>query len=154
MPACFAEVGCGDRARVDMYKLPSENKQKFSYKMLDFSKKVVYNLKAIEKITRRVGTNPTLKFWKGESTLANIEEKVENLVSKTINDLGYELYDVEYVKEGKDYFLRIYIDSKKGIDLNDCEKVSNMITELLDKEDYIKEQYFLEVSSPRNWKIT
>ena len=80
--------------------------------------------------------------------MANIEEKVENLVSKTINDLGYELYDVEYVKEGKDYFLRIYIDSEKGIDLNDCEKVSNVITELLDKEDYIKEQYFLEVSSP------
>lgn len=80
--------------------------------------------------------------------MANIEEKVENLVSKPINDLGYELYDVEYVKEGKDYFLRIYIDSKKGIDLNDCEKVSNIITELLDKEDYIKEQYFLEVSSP------
>ncbi len=80
--------------------------------------------------------------------MANIEEKIENLTYKTINELGYELYDVEYVKEGKDYFLRIYIDSKKGIDLNDCEKVSNSITELLDKEDYIKEQYFLEVSSP------
>lgn len=79
--------------------------------------------------------------------MAKIEEKIEKLTSKTINDLGYELYDVEYVKEGKDYFLRIYIDSEKGIDLNDCEKVSNMITELLDKEDYIKEQYFLEVSS-------
>ena len=80
--------------------------------------------------------------------MANIEEKIESLTSKTINDLGYDLYDVEYVKEGKDYFLRIYIDSKKGIDLDDCEKVSNTITELLDKEDYIKEQYFLEVSSP------
>ena len=80
--------------------------------------------------------------------MANIEEKIENLTSKTINDLGYELYDVEYVKEGKDYFLRIYIDSQKGIDLDDCEKVSNAITEVLDKEDYIKEQYFLEVSSP------
>jgi len=80
--------------------------------------------------------------------LANIEEKTENLTSKIISNLGYELYDVEYVKEGKDYFLRIYIDSKKGIDLNDCEKVSNAITEILDKEDYIKEQYFLEVSSP------
>ena len=80
--------------------------------------------------------------------MANIEEKIENLTSKTINDLGYELYDVEYVKEGKDYFLRIYIDSQKGIDLDDCEKVSNAITETLDKEDYIKEQYFLEVSSP------
>lgn len=78
----------------------------------------------------------------------NMEEKIENLTSERINNLGYELYDVEYVKEGKDYFLRIYIDSKKGIDLNDCEKVSDSITELLDKEDYIKEQYFLEVSSP------
>lgn len=80
--------------------------------------------------------------------MANIEDKVESLISKTINDLGYELYDIEYVKEGKDYFLRIYIDSEKGIDLNDCEKVSNSITEILDEEDYIKEQYFLEVSSP------
>ena len=80
--------------------------------------------------------------------MANIEEKIEDLTSKTINDLGYDLYDVEYVKEGKDYFLRIYIDSEKGIDLDDCEKVSDSITELLDKEDYIKEQYFLEVSSP------
>ena len=80
--------------------------------------------------------------------MANIEEKIENLTSKTINNLGYDLYDVEYVKEGKDFFLRIYIDSEKGIDLDDCEKVSNAITEILDKEDYIKEQYFLEVSSP------
>lgn len=80
--------------------------------------------------------------------MASIEEKIESLTSKTINNLGYELYDVEYVKEGKDYFLRLYIDSENGIDLNDCEKVSESITELLDKEDYIKEQYFLEVSSP------
>ena len=80
--------------------------------------------------------------------MANIEEKIESLTSQTINDLGYDLYDVEYVKEGKDYFLRIYIDSEKGIDLDDCEKASNAITEILDKEDYIKEQYFLEVSSP------
>ncbi len=80
--------------------------------------------------------------------MAKIEEKVENLIRKNIEELGYELYDVEYVKEAKDYFLRIYIDSKKGIDLNDCEKVSNNITELLDKEDLIPEQYFLEVSSP------
>ena len=79
--------------------------------------------------------------------MANIEEKVESLTSKIIKDLDYELYDVEYVKEGKDYFLRIYIDSEKGIDLNDCEKVSNAITEVLDKEDPIKDQYFLEVSS-------
>lgn len=79
--------------------------------------------------------------------MAKIEEKVENLISDKISELGYELYDVEYLKEGKDYYLRIYIDREKGIDLNDCELVSNNITQILDKEDYIKEQYFLEVSS-------
>ena len=80
--------------------------------------------------------------------MAKIEEKVENLIENKVQDLGYVLYDVEYVKEGKDYFLRIYIDSENGISLDDCELVSNNITELLDNEDYIKEQYFLEVSSP------
>ena len=49
--------------------------------------------------------------------------------------------------EGKDYFLRIYIDSEKGISLEDCEKVTEEINDLLDKADYIKEGYFLEVSS-------
>ena len=80
--------------------------------------------------------------------MSKIEEKVESLLSSVINQLGYELYDVEYAKEGKDYFLRIYIDKPEGIDLNDCEKVNNAINELLDEADYIKEQYFLEVSSP------
>ena len=94
-----------------------------------------------------MGKNPTLNFWKGEFGLANIEEKVESIILEPIEKLGYDLYDVEYVKEGKDYFLRIYIQAEKEIDLNDCEKVSNEITEILDKEDPIKEQYFLEVSS-------
>ena len=76
------------------------------------------------------------------------EVKTEEILMPIIEANNYDLVDVEYVKEGKDYFLRIYIDSTKGIDLDDCEKVSNAITELLDKEDYIKEQYFLEVSSP------
>lgn len=80
--------------------------------------------------------------------MAKIEDKVNNLLRETINSLGYDLYDVEYVKEGKDYFLRIYIDKETGIDLNDCEKVNNAINDLLDEADLIKEQYFLEVSSP------
>ena len=79
--------------------------------------------------------------------MANIEKKIETICLPVINKLGYDIYDVEYVKEGKDYYLRIYIESEKGIDLNDCEKVSNEITQLLDKEDPIKEQYFLEISS-------
>ena len=80
--------------------------------------------------------------------MANIEQKVENLLKPKIEEIGYELYDVEYVKEGPEYYLRIYIDKESGIDLNDCEKVSNEINEILDKADYIKEQYYLEVSSP------
>ncbi len=80
--------------------------------------------------------------------MASIEEKVEKLVKPIIENLGYELYDVEYAKEGKNYYLRIFIDNEKGIDLNDCEKVNDSITDILDEENYIKEQYFLEVSSP------
>lgn len=80
--------------------------------------------------------------------MASIEERVENLIGKTIEDLGYHLYDVQYVKEGKDYFLRIFIDKPAGIDLQDCEKVNDAINAMLDEADYIKEMYFLEVSSP------
>ncbi len=78
----------------------------------------------------------------------NIETKVENLLKNIIEDLGYELYDVLYVKEGKDFYLRVVIDKPDGIDINDCEKVNNSINDVLDEADYIKDQYFLEVSSP------
>lgn len=80
--------------------------------------------------------------------MANIEEKVESLLKAKIEELGYILYDVEYAKEGKNYYLRIFIDKEDGVDLNDCEKVNDGITDILDEADYIKEQYFLEVSSP------
>lgn len=80
--------------------------------------------------------------------MANIEEKVENLIKDKIENIGYELYDVLYLKEGKNYILRIVIDNENGISLEDCEKVNNEITDILDEADYIKEQYYLEVSSP------
>ena len=80
--------------------------------------------------------------------MANIEEKIEELLEDKVKKLGFSLYDVEYVKEGKDYFLRIYIDNNKGITIDDCELVSNSITDVLDSKEYLKEQYFLEVSSP------
>ena len=80
--------------------------------------------------------------------MSSLEEKIEKLVEPKIVNLGYELYDVQYVKEGKDYFLRIFIDNSNGISLEDCEKVNNAITDLLDDANYIKQQYFLEVSSP------
>lgn len=80
--------------------------------------------------------------------MANIEERVESLIKQKIEDLGYQLYDVQYVKEGQSYFLRVFIEKENGsIDLNDCEKVNDGINDLLDEASYMKEQYFLEVSS-------
>ena len=79
---------------------------------------------------------------------SNIETRVEELLKSIIENIGYELYDVRYEKEGKDYYLRIIIDKPEGIDINDCEKVNDAINDILDEADYIKEQYFLEVSSP------
>lgn len=78
----------------------------------------------------------------------NIETKIQDLLEKIIEDLGYNLYDVEYVKEGKDYILRITIDNEAGINIQDCEKVNNGINDILDEADIIKDQYYLEVSSP------
>ena len=86
--------------------------------------------------------------------MASIEERVEQLIQKPILDLGYNLYDVQYVKEGQNYFLRVFIEKEEGtIDLNDCEKVNDGINDILDTADYIKEQYFLEVSSTGVEKI-
>lgn len=80
--------------------------------------------------------------------MASIEERIECLVKDKIESIGYDLYDVEYAKEAKNYFLRIFIDKENGIDLEDCEKVNDAISDILDEANYISEQYFLEVSSP------
>lgn len=80
--------------------------------------------------------------------MSKIEEKVEDLVKEKVEKLGYELYDVLYLKEGKDQILRIVIDNDKGISLDDCEKVNDEIKDIIDEEDLIKEQYLLEISSP------
>lgn len=79
--------------------------------------------------------------------MTKIEENIQTLLKPEIENLGYELYDVIYVKEAKDYYLKIFIDKESGISIDDCEKVSNVISEILDEKDPIKEQYFLEVSS-------
>lgn len=77
----------------------------------------------------------------------NTENKIEKLLKEPIENLGYSLYDVEYVKQGKEFHLIVYIEKEGGIDLNDCEKVTEVINPILDSEDPIKDQYFLEVSS-------
>lgn len=80
--------------------------------------------------------------------MTSLEKKIEDLVKPIIENLGYKVYDVMYQKEGKDNYLRIFIDSPKGIDLNDCEKVNDAVNDILDEKDYIKAQYYLEISSP------
>lgn len=80
--------------------------------------------------------------------MSKIEEQVQSLLEPIIVNLGYDLYDVIYAKEGKNYCLRIFIDKDEGIGIEDCEKVNNAIDEILDEKDLIPESYFLEVSSP------
>lgn len=75
-------------------------------------------------------------------------ERITELVKPIVDGLNYELYYVEYVKENNEYFLRIYIDKSEGISLEDCEKVSRQVSDILDVEDPIKDPYYLEVSSP------
>lgn len=73
---------------------------------------------------------------------------VRALAEPLCEQLGYELWDVEYVREGADYYLRITLDSEQGITLDDCEKFSRAIDPLLDEADPISDAYHLEVSSP------
>ncbi|NMM65690.1 ribosome maturation factor RimP [Clostridium sp. P21] len=81
-----------------------------------------------------------------KSTLIN---RVEELIKPIVVELNYELYYLELVREGKDNYLRIYIDKENGtISLEDCEKVSRAVSDMLDVEDPIREGYYLEVSSP------
>ncbi len=82
--------------------------------------------------------------------MPSIVETITNLINDCIVENAYELVDVEYVKEGKEWYLRIYIDNKNGksVDLDDCEKVSKKVSEILEREDPVSNSYILEVSSP------
>ena len=76
------------------------------------------------------------------------EKKTEEILNPMMEEHGFELVDVEYVKEGSDYYLRAYIDKPEGVNILDCENVSRALSEALDKADFIPDAYILEVSSP------
>ncbi len=76
------------------------------------------------------------------------ESRTEQLLAPIADRFGVEIYDVEYVKEGRDWYLRAYIDKPEGVSINDCENVSRALSDVLDAEDYIPDAYILEVSSP------
>ena len=78
---------------------------------------------------------------------------IEEITASFLDENGLELYNVEFLKEGRDWFLRVYIDKKEGqeeeyVSTDDCEKVSRFLSEKLDEEDPIEQNYYLEVSSP------
>lgn len=76
------------------------------------------------------------------------EARTEELITPIVEKYGVEIYDVEYVKEGSEWYLRAYIDKPEGVNIIDCENVSRALSDELDKEDFIDEAYILEVSSP------
>lgn len=76
------------------------------------------------------------------------EAKTEAFLQPIVDEYGFELVDVEYVKEGGTWYLRSYIDKPGGITVDDCEMVSRRLSDILDREDYIDEAYIMEVSSP------
>ena len=76
------------------------------------------------------------------------ESKTEELVTPLIEQNNFELVDIEYVKEGSNWYLRVYIDKPGGINVDDCELISRALSDKLDEEDFIDDAYILEVSSP------
>ncbi|MBE5846500.1 MAG: ribosome maturation factor RimP [Lachnospiraceae bacterium] len=76
------------------------------------------------------------------------EKKTEALLGPITEKAGVSVYDVEYVKEGSDYYLRVYIDKEGGVTIDDCEVVSRALSDEMDREDFIADAYILEVSSP------
>ena len=84
----------------------------------------------------------------GNKLSKKVTEVVEELAMPILAELNLELVEVDYVKEGKSWFLRVYIDKETGVDIEDCGNVSEKLSEKLDEIDPIPQNYFLEVSSP------
>lgn len=84
-----------------------------------------------------------------EDTMNKVTSIIEELVTPIVEELELELVDIEFVKEGRDWFLRIYVDTPAGgIDILQCAQVSERLSEKLDENDPIEQNYYLEVSSP------
>ena len=77
----------------------------------------------------------------------HIEDAVEAIVQEIVQDSNLEVVDVEYVKE-RDWYLRVYLDKEGGIEIDDCQRVSETLEQILDEKDLLTEAYILEVSSP------
>ena len=97
--------------------------------------------------------NESSLFFVGKEEFYIVEKRTLRAENRTaldpiVEEYGFELVDVEYVKEGSTWYLRSYIDKPGGISIDDCEKVSRRLSDLLDQEDFIEDAYIMEVSSP------
>ena len=79
---------------------------------------------------------------------SNTEKKLEALLKPTVEHMGYEFADIEFVKEGPNWYLRVFADKEGGISIDDCELISKELEKILDENDPIEQAYFLEISSP------
>lgn len=84
----------------------------------------------------------------GKPVRQQIEEQAEALAAPAAEQFGAHIYDVEYVREGQEFFLNIYIDKDGGVTIGDCENVSRIVSDELDRADFIRDAYTLVVSSP------
>lgn len=112
---------------------------------------VCYPVMSIMSVLLRVGLRPLSIHVDGGSLMSkreNYESRTEKLLLPILEKNQFELVDVEYVREGKTWYLRAYIDKEGGITVNDCELVSRALNDLLDEEDFIEDSYILEISSP------
>ncbi|MGO4498699.1 ribosome maturation factor RimP [Paenibacillus sp. 2RAB27] len=82
------------------------------------------------------------------ATQEQIKSIIEDMLKDFVEQNGFEIVDIEYVKEGSNWFLRVYADKEGGIDIDDCGRISEYLSVQLDEKDPITDAYFLEVSSP------
>lgn len=123
---------------------------RLAYLAFDLMLKICYNCLDNNKVyLARVGF-PTLDFLMGGVKMNKKElmKKLVKICDESARSLNYELVDVEYVKESGSYYLRVYIDKMGGITLDDCQSMSELLSDILDQEDPIENAYYLEVSSP------
>lgn len=92
--------------------------------------------------------HPPVRATRSRSSGRGVAERVRGIIEPVAEELGYYLWNVEYVKEGADYILRVTIDNDEGITIDDCERMTRAIDPVLDEHDPIDDSYLLEVSSP------
>lgn len=111
-------------------------------------RRTFFRCKAAVKTLKRYAAQTIQREGESMGKGKDYEEQTERLILPVLEKKGFELVDVEYVKEGSTWYLRAYIDKEGGITVNDCELVAREMNEILDREDYVEGSYVFEVSSP------